>query len=88
MNMVMDSFERANGFSVLTADELFFVNGGSGAREVIGLGRIFTVATKMGDGTLDPQMTKEVFAAMEAAQKVAAYNDQGYYDYSLGGNPH
>ncbi|MDR1074337.1 MAG: hypothetical protein LBL45_11835 [Treponema sp.] len=30
MNMVMDSFERANGFSVLTADELFFVNGGSG----------------------------------------------------------
>jgi hypothetical protein len=29
MNMAMDSFERANSFSVLTVDELFFVNGGS-----------------------------------------------------------
>ncbi|MDR0558415.1 MAG: hypothetical protein LBG43_11240 [Treponema sp.] len=29
MNMVMEAFEQSNGFSALTADELFFVNGGS-----------------------------------------------------------
>jgi hypothetical protein len=27
--MVMEAFEQSNGFSALTADELFFVNGGS-----------------------------------------------------------
>jgi hypothetical protein len=30
MNLLMDAFEQANGFSSLTADELFFINGGSG----------------------------------------------------------
>ncbi|MDR0558041.1 MAG: hypothetical protein LBG43_09320 [Treponema sp.] len=27
--MAMEAFEQSNGFSALTADELFFVNGGS-----------------------------------------------------------
>ncbi|MDR0558044.1 MAG: hypothetical protein LBG43_09335 [Treponema sp.] len=29
MTMVLEAFEQSNGFSALTADELFFVNGGS-----------------------------------------------------------
>jgi hypothetical protein len=29
MTMVLEAFEHSNGFSALTADELFFVNGGS-----------------------------------------------------------
>jgi hypothetical protein len=28
MTMAMEAFEQSNGFSALTADELFFVNGG------------------------------------------------------------
>jgi hypothetical protein len=32
MTMAMEAFEQSNGFSALTADELFFVNGGSGIK--------------------------------------------------------
>jgi hypothetical protein len=30
MNLLQDAFEQANGFSSLTSDELFFINGGCG----------------------------------------------------------
>jgi hypothetical protein len=79
MNMVMDSFERANGFSVLTADELFFVNGGSTGGAYISLGGCDVHGSEMWYNAVNQ-------AAAEA--KVVAYNQQGYYDYSLGGNPH
>jgi hypothetical protein len=45
MNLLQDAFEQANGFSSLTVDELFFINGGcsdnaitSGNRPSIGGG--------------------------------------------------
>ncbi|MDR1221248.1 MAG: hypothetical protein LBK73_16840 [Treponema sp.] len=79
MNMVMDSFERANGFSVLTADELFFVNGGSTGGVYIALA---------GCDITQHDIYEAVRNEEAAAQKVEAYNAQGYYDYSLGGNPH
>ncbi|MDR0558302.1 MAG: hypothetical protein LBG43_10665 [Treponema sp.] len=82
MNMLMDFFERANGFSVLTADEMFFVNGGSGIYIALGGCDAF------GDGDIVRAVEQEINDAKAAAQKVKAYNDQGYYDYSQGGNPH
>ncbi|MDR1074341.1 MAG: hypothetical protein LBL45_11855 [Treponema sp.] len=54
MNIVMDSFERANGFSILTADELFFVNGGSGTTvwdAIAGVGMLDVGLALIGGGT-------------------------------------
>ena len=31
MSLAIEAFENANGFSALTADELYFINGGSGS---------------------------------------------------------
>ena len=33
--LTLESYEQSNGFSVITADELYFINGGSGPHPVL-----------------------------------------------------
>jgi hypothetical protein len=76
--MAMEAFEQSNGFSALTADELFFVNGGSSntrGRDVaagacmveVGATLVKGAATAMNTGTVAGVITGVAFGLIGVA---------------------
>jgi hypothetical protein len=76
MTLVMSTFKEANGFSSLSADELFFVNGGSGfsmgmSGASAGGGNVCTT-NSIGPG--NPNLGQETMALAQVAKGLLTHN--------------